>query len=187
MSRQIDHTNRVGNTPLHTAVLANDRSSVEALIALGADLTHLNMAGYNPFRMAVLFNRAQVIDVLHKASSPQHTAAASTQRLPSGNTAPIIPTVPSIVVHVRNEQRQIERQREMQHSQQARRERAHTLNVSQHLDEVPPPVPPREKKKVVYSRSISASNVRDDPTRNRVLPLPPFDLPSRMSQRAQEM
>lgn len=175
-------------------MLANDRSSVETLIALGADLTHLNMAGYNPFRMAVLFNRAQVIDVLHKASprtdtNPPRTPAASAQRLPNGNAAPapLIPTVPSIVVHVRNEQKQIERQREMQHSQQARRERAHTLNVSQHLDEVPPPVPPREKKKVVYSRSVSASNLRDDPTRNRVLPMPPFDLPSRMSQRAQEM
>ena len=124
-------------------MLANDRLSVEALLALGADVSITNLAGYNALRMAVLFGRLQVIDILtasnHKPS-PRRTA-------PSGDGSELNP----------------------------KRTRAHTLNISKEL-EVPPQPPPREKKKVVYNRSLSASNLRADRDKVRPLPMPPFEI-----------
>lgn len=53
----IDEPDRVGNTPLHHAVMTGATKAIEFLVKEGADLEKKNQRGETPHDVALRFNR----------------------------------------------------------------------------------------------------------------------------------
>jgi ankyrin repeat protein len=68
----LDHLDEQGNTPLHTAILNNQRVAAKYLINRGADLEITNQQGMTPLALAMAQKNQDIAKILRQFGAREH-------------------------------------------------------------------------------------------------------------------